>query len=161
MRRVIRVEQGTFTPLVFATSGGFAPEVGKVLQRAAEKICARRKEGYAETMTFIKQKLRFSLLRSTLVALRGTKRRTAFARLEETDFRDVGGEMRLPRLVAEGKVACTRLCMLLKRLRSSTPVIVRRSAWRRSSTRLGDILKRVGRSKRSFSSSYVYVLYWA
>ena len=89
MRRVIRVEQGTFTPLVFATSGGFAPEVGKVLQRAAEKICARRKEGYAETMTFIKQKLRFSLLRSTLVALRGTKRRTAFARLEETDFRDV------------------------------------------------------------------------
>ena len=89
MRRVIRVEQGTFTPLVFATSGGFAPEVGVVLKRVADKICKKRQENHSETMAFIRQKLRFSLLRSTLVALRGTKRRSAFARLEEVDFRDI------------------------------------------------------------------------
>ena len=89
MRRVIRVEQGTFTPLVFATSGGFAPEVGMVLKRVADKICRKRSENHSETMAFIRQKLRFSLLRSTLVALRGAKRRSAFARLEEVDFRDI------------------------------------------------------------------------
>ena len=75
MRRVQEVEQGSFTPLVFSTSGGFAPEVGRVLEKAAGEICKRHRESYSETMTFIREKTRFSLLRSTLVALRGTKRR--------------------------------------------------------------------------------------
>ena len=73
MRRVLNVEQGSFTPLVFATSGGFAPEVKRVLERVGLKICDKHQEGLAETMAFIRQKLRFSLLRSTLVALRGKK----------------------------------------------------------------------------------------
>ena len=84
MRRVQEVEQGSFTPLVFSTSGGFAGEVGKVLERAARKICDRHKECYAETMSFIREKTRFSLLRSTLVALR----RVIPVRVEDVDFRD-------------------------------------------------------------------------
>eukprot|EP00116_Pleurobrachia_bachei_P016980 sb/3477242/ len=74
MRRVQEVERGSFTPLVFSTSGGFAAEVRKVLDKAATKICQKHKECYAETMSFIREKTRFSLLvlRSTLGALRGT-----------------------------------------------------------------------------------------
>ena len=86
MRRVQEVEQGSFTPLVFSTSGGFAEEVAKVLERAARKIVHKHKECYSETMTFIKEKTRFSLLRSTLVALRGTKRRVIPVRVEDVDF---------------------------------------------------------------------------
>ena len=78
----------SFTPLVFSTSGGFAPEVGRVLEKAAGEICKRHRESYSETMTFIREKTRFSLLRSTLVALRGTKRRVVPIRMEDVDFRD-------------------------------------------------------------------------
>eukprot|EP00116_Pleurobrachia_bachei_P018538 sb/3478800/ len=41
-----------------------------------------------ETMSFIREKTRFSLLRSTLVALRGTKRRVVPVSVEDVDFRD-------------------------------------------------------------------------
>jgi hypothetical protein len=88
MRRVQEVEQGSFTPLVFSTSGGFAVEVGKVLEKAARGISHKHKECYAETMSFIREKTRFSLLRSTLVALRGTKRRVVRVSMEDVDFRD-------------------------------------------------------------------------
>ena len=88
MRRVQEVEQGSFTPLVFSTSGGCAEEVGKVLECAARKIVHKHKECYAETMAFIRVKTRFSLLRSTLVALRGTKRRVSPISVEDVDFRD-------------------------------------------------------------------------
>eukprot|EP00116_Pleurobrachia_bachei_P011071 sb/3471333/ len=75
MRRVQEVEKGSFTPLVFSTSEGYAAEVGKVLDKAARKICQKHKKCYAESVSFIREKTRFSLLRSTLVALWGTKRR--------------------------------------------------------------------------------------
>ena len=79
-------------PLFFAKSVGFAPKVGMVLKRVAEKICTKRKENYSETMAIIRQKLRFSLMRSTLIALTGTKRKSVnFARLEVVDFREVWG----------------------------------------------------------------------
>ena len=59
-----------------------------MLEKVAREICKRHKESYAETMTFIRDKTRFSLLRSTLVALRGTKRRVVPIRMEDIDFRD-------------------------------------------------------------------------
>ena len=74
--------------MVFYYEECFAGEVGKVLERAARKICDRHKESYAETMSFIREKTRFSLLRSTLVALRGTKRRVVPVSVEDVDFRD-------------------------------------------------------------------------
>ena len=86
LRRVLNVEQGSFTPLVFATSGGFAPEVKRVLDCVGHKICSKHQEVLSETMSFMRQKLRFSLLRSTLVALRGTKRRVVPFSASEIDF---------------------------------------------------------------------------
>ncbi len=72
--RIIQVEHGTFTPLVFSTSGGESPECRRYHQRLASLLSAKRKEDYAETMTYIRRKIRFCLLRTTLISIRGYRK---------------------------------------------------------------------------------------
>ena len=48
--RVINVEKSTFTPLVFSTHGGMAPECRALFQRAGKLIAEKRKEKYADIM---------------------------------------------------------------------------------------------------------------
>ena len=43
-RRVLEVEQATFTPLVFSTAGGMAGECLKFHSRLAELVAAKRGE---------------------------------------------------------------------------------------------------------------------
>ena len=69
--RVIEVEKASFVPLVFTTSGGMSPECEKFNKRLAELIATKRNESYADVISYIRKKLRFSLLKATLVALRG------------------------------------------------------------------------------------------
>ena len=69
--RIVQVEKATFTPLVFTTSGGMGPECQRFNKRLAELIALKRKESYADVITFIRKKLRFALLKATLIALRG------------------------------------------------------------------------------------------
>jgi len=47
------------------------PECAKVNKRLTEKTAGKCKEPYASVMTYIRTKLRFGLLRSTLAAVRG------------------------------------------------------------------------------------------
>ena len=73
MRRVHLVEGGSFTPLVMSTTGGLGEEFLKVIKKAASRIEDKHQERYPEIMATIKQKLRFSMLRSTLRSLRGCR----------------------------------------------------------------------------------------
>jgi len=88
--RVIQVEHGSFTPLVFSTAGGESPECRKFHQRLASLLAAKRKEDYSETMTYIRRKIRFCLLRTTLISIRGYRkpkaRPSARTPLSETDI---------------------------------------------------------------------------
>ena len=69
--RIINVEKSTFTPLIFTTTGGMGPECQKLNKRVAELIAIKRKEQYSSVMMHVRTRLRFALLKSTLVALRG------------------------------------------------------------------------------------------
>ena len=71
--RVISVEHGTFTPLIFSTTGGFGNESITYHKRLASLIARKRNEEYPLVISYIRRKLRFSLLRSTLIAIRGTR----------------------------------------------------------------------------------------
>ena len=71
--RVMQVEKATFTPLVFSTSGGMAPECTTFHKRLAVLISLKTKEEYSHVMNHLRTRLRFSLLRSTLVAVRGVR----------------------------------------------------------------------------------------
>ena len=71
--RILEIEKGSFIPLVFTTSGGFGPECERFNKRLAELIAKKRNQQYSEVMKYIRTRLRFALLRSTLVAIRGER----------------------------------------------------------------------------------------
>ena len=71
--RIINTERGTFTPLVFSTTGGMAPECARMNKRLAELIATKKGEAYSQVMQHIRTRLRFALLRCTLVAIRGSR----------------------------------------------------------------------------------------
>ena len=84
--RVIEVEKGSFSPLVFSTTGGMGPECTRFHKRLAELISAKRGESYADTMNYIRTRLRISLLKSTLIAVRGERGK---GRRNNTSLQDV------------------------------------------------------------------------
>ena len=75
-QRVLQVEKGSFTPLIFTTTGGMGPEATRFHRRVAELIANKRNENFSHVMNVIRTKIRFCLLRSTLIAIRGERGRT-------------------------------------------------------------------------------------
>ena len=71
--RVLNVEHGTFTPLIFSTTGGMGKENTKYHKRLAGLIALKRNEDYPTVISYLRKKIRFALLRTTLIAIRGTR----------------------------------------------------------------------------------------
>ena len=85
--RILEVEQATFTPLVFSTTGGMAAECKRYHSRLAELLAPKKWESYATTMSWIRAKLSFTLLRSALLCLRGSRaKRSIHLELPDIDF---------------------------------------------------------------------------
>ena len=68
--RIIQVEKSSFTPLVFSTSGGMGKEAETLHKRLVKLISEKRGTPYGDTMSHARRKLRFSILRTTLAAIR-------------------------------------------------------------------------------------------
>ena len=71
--RVITVEKGTFTPLVYSTFGGCGPQATAYHKRLSQLIAKKRNEDYRQVISNIRTRIRFCLLRSVLVSLRGER----------------------------------------------------------------------------------------
>jgi len=82
-QRVIDIEKFSFNPLVFTTTGGMAPECNRVNKRLAEKIAEKHMESYASVITYVRTKLRFAILRSTLAAIRGFRGKRSDVHLQD------------------------------------------------------------------------------
>ena len=65
-RRVIEVEHGTFTPLIFTTSGAMGQECIKYHKTLAEKISKKNGEKYDDIMRYIRVKISFLVLKARL-----------------------------------------------------------------------------------------------
>ena len=70
---VREVERGSFTPLVFTTNGGAALEAATFLKRLASQISDKKNEPYSVVMNFLRCRLSFSVLRSSLLCLQGSR----------------------------------------------------------------------------------------
>ena len=81
-RRIMEVEHGTFTPLVFTTSGVMGHECSIYHKNLALKLSLKRNERYEEVVRYLRVKLSFLALKSTLLCLRGS--RTTF-KVNEVD----------------------------------------------------------------------------
>ena len=85
--RVMEVEQATFTPLVFTTTGGMAEECRRYHSRLAELLTDKKGEEYATTISWIRTKVSFAMLRSALLCLRGSRTtRRISTNLQNNDF---------------------------------------------------------------------------
>ena len=73
--RIINVEHATFTPMVFSTFGGMSYECDRFVKRLSELISEKLEEKPHLTKNFIRTKYSFSLLRTTLLCLRGSRGR--------------------------------------------------------------------------------------
>ena len=84
-KRVLEVEKGSFSPLVFSCSGGAGPEATAFIKQLALKLSIKRQESYSATVSFIRRRIRFDILRSCTVSFRG-ERSDRKSRIENIEF---------------------------------------------------------------------------
>ena len=83
----MQVEQGTFTPLVFTITGSMGPECLQFHKSLAEKLATKSGERYSDVMNYIRCKLSFMCVRSSLLCLRGSRTMRRRDQVESgTDF---------------------------------------------------------------------------
>ena len=71
--RILNVEHGTFTPLILSCFGGMGTEALRFYNRLGVKIAEKRDDYVIATINLIRTKLSFSLLRSALLCIRGSR----------------------------------------------------------------------------------------
>ena len=74
--RIMNVEHGTFTPLVFSLNGIMSPECARYHKYLAQKIAAKSEQRYSSVITLIRTKLSFLILRACLMCVRGSRSHT-------------------------------------------------------------------------------------
>ena len=71
--RILQVDQGSFTPLVFSTTGGMGNECKKLYSRLGELLADKRKTQKSIISSWLATKISFALVRSMLICLRGSR----------------------------------------------------------------------------------------
>ena len=71
--RINSIEHGSFTPLVFSACGGMEREATVVIKRLADALSVKRNECYSHTISWMRCCLSFSLARSAIRCLRGSR----------------------------------------------------------------------------------------
>ena len=84
--RVLQVENGTFTPLVFSVHGGMGQECMAFFKRLSSLISEKRNENLASVSSWIRTRISFALLRSALMCLRGSRNRYYRAIIADVDM---------------------------------------------------------------------------
>lgn len=72
-QRVREVEHGTFTPLVMSATGGLARQATTFYKRLADLLATKHNQPYSKTMNWLRCRLTFSLLRSAIQCIRGSR----------------------------------------------------------------------------------------
>ena len=72
-QRIIEMDGGSFTPLVFSTSGGMGKSALTFYRWLASLMAEKHNQSYANTMKWIRCQLNFSLIRSSIMCIRGSR----------------------------------------------------------------------------------------
>ena len=88
MPRLIQVEKGSLTAAVFSTSGGMGRECDKLVRQSAMKLSQKRvRERYCDVVGFVRRRIRYDLIRTCVIAIRGYKKSTAPAeKIHDLEF---------------------------------------------------------------------------
>ena len=69
----MEIEHGTFTPLIFTTSGVMGHECNIFHKALAEKLSLKKGDRYDEVMRYLRVKISYLALKSTLMCIRGSR----------------------------------------------------------------------------------------
>ena len=72
--RIIRVEHGSFTPIVLSAFGGFGFESGIFVKKLIEKLAEKRGDDKSIVANYIRTKISFELVRSQVACIRGARK---------------------------------------------------------------------------------------
>ena len=72
-QRVREVEHATFTPLVFSATGGLGIQANTFYKRLASLLAEKWDHPYSSTLCWLRCRLGFSLLRSSILSIRGAR----------------------------------------------------------------------------------------
>eukprot|EP00794_Sanderia_malayensis_P003907 gene3907-biopygen3345 len=73
--RILESEHGSFTPLVFSSNGGMSQETKRFYSRLSELVAEKNNSTFSNTAAWIKRKLAFSLVRSAVICIHGSRSR--------------------------------------------------------------------------------------
>ena len=84
--RVLQVENGSFTPLVFSAHGGMGWECKRFFKRLCGLIAEKRGVSVASISSWVRTRISFALLRSALMCVRGTRHRYYKWNIKDADI---------------------------------------------------------------------------
>ena len=73
-RRVLEVENATFSPLIFTTNGGMGRECQVFYNRLAQELARKWQQTPSQTIAWMRTRLSFALCRSTHMCIRGSSK---------------------------------------------------------------------------------------
>ena len=72
-QRILEGENGSFTPLAFATNGGMSTETKQFYRRLSQLLCEKSDVRYSDTTAWVKRQISFSLLRTSIICIRSSR----------------------------------------------------------------------------------------
>ena len=78
-QQICDVEHGSFTPLVFSTTGGMGKAANIFYKRLASQLASKRKQPYHIVMDWMRYHLSFLLLRLAILCIRGAHSKPGYA----------------------------------------------------------------------------------
>lgn len=73
LQRVLQTEKAIFTPLVYSTNGGMAPQAVNFHKRLSTLISQKTGEKYNDVISCMRTKVNFAMLRSVPMSVRGVR----------------------------------------------------------------------------------------
>ena len=70
--RVMNIDNGTFTPLVYTVNGNVGPEGSKFYKNLCTKIANKNQESYTDVINWVRCKISFMCLKTAIMCVRGT-----------------------------------------------------------------------------------------
>ena len=71
--RVIKIEHGSFTPVVFSSFGGSGLETSRFVSRLVEKVSQKKNMDKSVVANYLRTKVSFELVRSQVAMIRGSR----------------------------------------------------------------------------------------
>ena len=73
LERVLNIEHGVFTPLVFGTNGGMGRECQMFVKHLATMLAEKTGDKYSDTVTWLRTRISMDILRSAITCIRGSR----------------------------------------------------------------------------------------